>query len=80
MSDSKAYKNIAKWNNTLQAANTGNPLLIGVFLVVFFFLFLNLTVLNKKSTPGKYVYNLSYIFSELENDVFATVAVVDAKA
>ena len=32
MSDAKVYKNIAKWNNTLQAANTGNPL-----LVLFFF-------------------------------------------
>ena len=43
----------------------------------FFFLFLNLTVLNKKSAQGKFAYNLSYIFSELEND---TVAVVGAKA
>ena len=46
----------------------------------FFFLFLNLTVLNKKSAPGKFVDNLSDIFSELENDAFATVAVVGAKA
>ena len=31
MSDAKVYKNIAKWNNTLQAANTGNPLLVFFF-------------------------------------------------
>ena len=44
MSDNKAYKNIAKWNNTLQAANTGNPLLIGVFLVIFFFKYVNIVI------------------------------------
>ena len=35
MSDAKAYKNIAKWNNTLQAAKTGNPLPVDVFLAFF---------------------------------------------
>ena len=44
MSDAKVYKNIAKWNNTLQAANTGNPLLVLLFFFSSMLVFTSLSV------------------------------------
>ena len=58
----------------------------------FFFLFQNLSVVPKKSTPGKFAYILHFqgtgtsvrkfekTPSHFKSDFFAAVAVVDAKA